>query len=158
MKCTEIEYLNVKPNEMYSELAEKVLKKCFETENLLDKNIYVSIIFTTPVDIQAYNKEYRNINKATDVLSFPMFEKEEVKKLKQEKSIVTEVLGDIIVNLSQVKMQADEYGHSFERELAYMLVHGFYHLMGYDHIQEEDKKEMREKEENVLSELNINRE
>lgn len=158
MKCTEIEYLNVEPNKMYSELTEKVLKKCFETENLLDKNIYVSIIYTTPVDIQAYNKEYRNIDKATDVLSFPMFEKEEVKKLKQEKSIVTEVLGDIIVNLSQVKMQADEYGHSFERELAYMLVHGFYHLMGYDHIQEEDKKEMREKEENVLSELNINRE
>ncbi len=158
MKCTEIEYLNVEPNEMYSELTEKVLKKCFETENLLDKNIYVSIIYTTPVDIQAYNKEYRNIDKATDVLSFPMFEKEEVEKLKQEKSIVTEVLGDIIVNLSQVKMQADEYGHSFERELAYMLVHGFYHLMGYDHIQPEDKKEMREKEENVLSELNINRE
>ena len=158
MKCTEIEYLNVEPNEMYSELTEKVLKKCFETENLLDKNIYVSIIYTTPVDIQAYNKEYRNIDKATDVLSFPMFEKEEVEKLKQEKSIVTEVLGDIIVNLSQVEMQADEYGHSFERELAYMLVHGFYHLMGYDHIQPEDKKEMREKEENVLSELNINRE
>ena len=158
MKCTEIEYLNVEPNEMYSELTEKVLKKCFETENLLDKNIYVSIIYTTPVDIQAYNKEYRNIDKATDVLSFPMFEKEEEEKLKQEKSIVTEVLGDIIVNLSQVKMQADEYGHSFERELAYMLVHGFYHLMGYDHIQPEDKKEMREKEENVLSELNINRE
>ena len=158
MKCTEIEYLNVEPNEMYSELTEKVLKKCFEIENLLDKNIYVSIIYTTPVDIQAYNKEYRNIDKATDVLSFPMFEKEEVEKLKQEKSIVTEVLGDIIVNLSQVKMQADEYGHSFERELAYMLVHGFYHLMGYDHIQPEDKKEMRDKEENVLSELNINRE
>lgn len=158
MKCTEIEYLNVKPNEMYSDLTEKVLKKCFETEDLLDKNIYVSIIYTTPIDIQAYNKEYRNIDKATDVLSFPMFEKEEAKKLKKEKSIVTEVLGDIIVNLSQVKMQADEYGHSFERELAYMLVHGFYHLMGYDHIQEEDKKEMREKEENVLSELNINRE
>ena len=158
MKCTEIEYLNVEPNEMYSELTEKVLKKCFETENLLDKNIYVSIIYTTPVDIQAYNKEYRNIDKATDVLSFPMFEKEEVEKLKQEKSIVTEVLGDIIVNLSQVKMQADEYGHSFERELAYMLVHGFYHLMGYDHIKEEDKKEMREKEEAILNELNINRE
>ena len=153
MKCTEIEYLNVEPNEMYSELTEKVLKKCFETENLLDKNIYVSIIYTTPVDIQAYNKEYRNIDKATDVLSFPMFEKEEVEKLKQEKSIVTEVLGDIIVNLSQVKMQADEYGHSFERELAYMLVHGFYHLMGYDHIKEEDKKEMREKEEAILKNL-----
>ena len=85
-------------------------------------------------------------------------EKEEVEKLQEEKSIVPEVLGDIIINLSQVKMQADEYGHSFERELAYMLVHGFYHLMGYDHIQEDDKKVMREKEEKVLKDLNINRE
>ena len=158
MKCTEIEYLNVEPNEMYSNLTEKVINKCFEVEDLLDKNIYVSILYTTPNEIQEYNKEYRNIDRATDVLSFPMFEKDEVQKLKQEKSVATDVLGDIIINLSQVKMQADEYGHSFERELAYMLVHGFYHLMGYDHIKEEDKKEMREKEEAILNELNINRE
>ena len=134
MKYTDIEYLNVEPNEMYSNLTEKVINKCFEVEDLLDKNIYVSILYTTPNEIQEYNKEYRNIDRATDVL------------------------GDIIINLSQVKMQADEYGHSFERELAYMLVHGFYHLMGYDHIKEEDKKEMREKEEAILNELNINRE
>lgn len=158
MKYTEIEYLNVEPNEMYSNLTEKVINKCFEVEDLLDKNIYVSILYTTPNEIQEYNKEYRNIDRATDVLSFPMFEKDEVQKLKQEKSVATDVLGDIIINLSQVKMQADEYGHSFERELAYMLVHGFYHLMGYDHIKEEDKKEMREKEEAILNELNINRE
>lgn len=158
MKYTDIEYLNVEPNEMYSNLTEKVINKCFEVEDLLDKNIYVSILYTTPNEIQEYNKEYRNIDRATDVLSFPMFEKDEVQKLKQEKSVATDVLGDIIINLSQVKMQADEYGHSFERELAYMLVHGFYHLMGYDHIQEEDKKEMREKEEAILNELNINRE
>ena len=135
MKYTDIEYLNVEPNDMYSDLTEKVINKCFETETLVDKNITISIIFTTPIDIQAYNKEYRNIDRATDVLSFPMFEKDEVEKLQKEKSIVPEVLGDIIINLSQVKMQADEYGHSFERELAYMLVHGFYHLMGYDHIK-----------------------
>lgn len=158
MKYTDIEYLNVEPNEMYSNLTEKVINKCFELEDLLDKNIYVSILYTTPNEIQEYNKEYRNIDRATDVLSFPMFEKDEVQKLKQEKSVATDVLGDIIINLSQVKMQADEYGHSFERELAYMLVHGFYHLMGYDHIKEEDKKEMREKEEAILNELNINRE
>ena len=155
MKYTDIEYLNVEPNDIYSNLTEKVINKCFETENLTDKNITISIIFTTPIDIQAYNKEYRNIDRATDVLSFPMFEKDELQK---EKSIVPEVLGDIIINLSQVKMQADEYGHSFERELAYMLVHGFYHLMGYDHIKEDDKKVMREKEEKVLKDLNINRE
>ena len=158
MKYTDIEYLNVEPNEMYSNLTEKVINKCFEVEDLLDKNIYVSILYTTPNEIQEYNKEYRNIDRATDVLSFPMFEKDEVQKLKQEKSVATDVLGDIIINLSQVKMQADEYGHSFERELAYMLVHGFYHLMGHDHIKEEDKKEMREKEEAILNELNINRE
>ena len=158
MKYTDIEYLNVEPNEMYSNLTEKVINKCFEVEDLLDKHIYVSILYTTPNEIQEYNKEYRNIDRATDVLSFPMFEKDEVQKLKQEKSVATDVLGDIIINLSQVKMQADEYGHSFERELAYMLVHGFYHLMGYDHIKEEDKKEMREKEEAILNELNINRE
>ena len=140
MKYTDIEYLNVEPNDIYSNLTEKVINKCFETENLTDKNITISIIFTTPIDIQAYNKEYRNIDRATDVLSFPMFEKDEVEKLQKEKSIVPEVLGDIIINLSQVKMQADEYGHSFERELAYMLVHGFYHLMGYDHIKGKRRK------------------
>ena len=118
----------------------------------------ISIIYTTPIDIQEYNKEYRNIDRATDVLSFPMFEKDEVEKFKKEKSVVPEVLGDIIINLSQVKMQADEYGHSFERELAYMLVHGFYHLMGYDHMEEEEKRIMRLKEEKVLEDLKINRE
>lgn len=157
MKYTDIEYLNVEPNEMYSNLTEKVINKCFEVEDLLDKNIYVSILYTTPNEIQEYNKEYRNIDRATDVLSFPMFEKDEVQKLKQEKSVATDVLGDIIINLSQVKMQADEYGHSFERELSYMVVHGFYHLMGYDHIQEEDKKIMRAKEENILRTLKIER-
>ena len=158
MKYADIEYLNVEPNDMYSNLTEKVINKCFETEHLLDKNINISIIYTTPIDIQEYNKEYRNIDRATDVLSFPMFEKDEVEKFKKEKSVVPEVLGDIIINLSQVKMQADEYGHSFERELAYMLVHGFYHLMGYDHMEEEEKRIMRLKEEKVLEDLKINRE
>ena len=71
MKYADIEFLNVEPNNMYSNLTEKVINKCFETENLLDKNINISIIYTTPVDIQKYNKEYRKIDRATDVLSFP---------------------------------------------------------------------------------------
>ena len=68
-----------------------------------------------------------------------------------------DVLGDIIISIKQVEAQAKEYGHSFEREFAYMLVHGFYHLMGYDHIQEEDKVVMRAKEEKVLEKLEIRR-
>ena len=62
-----------------------------------------------------------------------------------------------MISIERVKQQAVEYNHSFERELAYMLVHGFYHLMGYDHMVEEEKKQMREKEENILQKLNITR-
>ena len=65
------------------------------------------------------------------------------------------MLGDIVISIEKVKEQAKEYGHSFERELSYMVVHGFYHLMGYDHIKEEDKNIMRQKEENVLEKLKI---
>ena len=68
-----------------------------------------------------------------------------------------DVLGDIVISIEKVKGQAEEYGHSFERELSYMLVHGFYHLMGYDHIEEQDKIIMRPKEENVLTKLGIKR-
>ena len=81
-----------------------------------------------------------------------MFEKEEISSLKNYE--YEEPLGDIVISVERVKEQAIEYGHSFERELAYMVVHGFYHLMGEDHIEEEDKKQMREKEENVLNKLN----
>ena len=87
-----------------------------------------------------------------------IFEKEEIEKIQKNGNEVPEVLGDLIISMKQVARQAEEYGHSFERELAYMVVHGFYHLMGYDHIEEEDKKEMRLKEENILTILKINRE
>ena len=82
-----------------------------------------------------------------------MFEKEEIKDLKD--LTFEETLGDIVVSIDRVKEQANEYGHSFERELAYMIVHGFYHLMGEDHMVEEEKEQMRKKEENVLGKLNI---
>ena len=68
-----------------------------------------------------------------------------------------DMLGDIVISIEKVEEQAKEYGHSFEREFAYMLVHGFYHLMGYDHIEEEDKKIMRPKEDKILNELKITR-
>ena len=88
-----------------------------------------------------------------------MFEKEEIDTIiKSKKHIVQDVLGDIIICIEKVKEQAEEYGHSFKRELAYMIVHGFYHLMGYDHIHEEDKEKMRPKEEKILQDLRIVRE
>ena len=120
-----------------------------------------AVLFWLPqknkIVIRVLNKEYRNIDKETDVLSFPMFEKYEIDEIikKGKKLLVKETIGDIIISVEKVKEQAKEYGHSFERELSYMLVHGFYHLMGYDHIEEEDKKIMRPKEEKILEDLNI---
>ena len=87
-----------------------------------------------------------------------MFEKEELdEKIKNKDFLYEDVLGDIIISIEKVREQAEEYGHSFEREFAYMLVHGFYHLMGYDHIEDDDKVVMRKKEEIVLNKLGITR-
>ena len=156
----EITYLNIeKGKEDWERIVEKVLKKCFEEEGLIDSKLIMTITFTTPEEIRKINKKYRKIDKATDVLSFPMFEKAELdEKIKNKDFLYEDVLGDVIISIDKVKEQAKEYGHSFERELSYMLVHGFYHLMGYDHIEEEDKKIMRPKEEKILNELKITRE
>ena len=156
----EITYLNIeKGKEDWERIVEKVLKKCFEEEGLIDSKLIMTITFTTPEEIRKINKKYRKIDKATDVLSFPMFEKAELdEKIKNKDFLYEDVLGDVIISIDKVKEQAEEYGHSFERELSYMLVHGLYHLMGYDHIEEEDKKIMRPKEEKILNELKITRE
>ena len=151
-KFSEIDFLDIEENKEYIEVIDKVLDSWFNEEALDKTNLYISIILTNPDNIRKYNSEYRNIDKETDVLSFPMFEREEIKNINTD---IEEVLGDIIISIERVKEQAEEYGHSFERELAYMVVHGFYHLMGYDHMQEDEKKVMREKEEIVLSKLNI---
>ena len=154
----EIVYDGIDEKEEYKEVIEKVLSQCFKEEKLEDSKLCVTVTLTTPKTIQEINKQYRNIDRATDVLSFPMFEKDELDKKIQENDFENEdILGDIVVSVDKVKEQAIEYGHSFERELSYMIVHGFYHLMGYDHIEENDKKIMREKEENILKELDINR-
>ena len=152
MDIAEINFLDIEENEEYINILTKVMDKCFEEENLQEKSLYVNIVLTNPENIRKINKEHRNIDKETDVLSFPMFEKEE---LKQRKELNKDVLGDIVISIEKVKEQAEEYGHGFERELAYMAVHGFYHLMGYDHMNEVDKSKMREKEENILNKLNI---
>ena len=154
----EIVYQEIDENEKYEKVIKKVLKECFKEENIQDSGLYITITLTNPEYIRNINKQYRGIDKATDVLSFPMFEKDELdRKIKEKDFLPEDVLGDIIISIPKVEEQAMEYGHSFERELSYMVVHGFYHLMGYDHIQAEDKKIMRPKEEKILSSLKIGR-
>jgi len=152
MNIAEINFLDIKENDEYINILTNVVNNCFKEEKLENKNLYVNIVLTNPKNIRKINKEHRNIDKETDVLSFPMFEKEELEK-RQE--LNPDILGDIVISIERVIKQADEYGHSFERELAYMLVHGFYHLLGYDHMNEEDKIIMRQKEEHILNKLKI---
>lgn len=146
----ELEYVNIEENKDYENVVSKIIPRCFEEEKIDSEKLCVEIMLTTPEEIRKINKKYRNIDKATDVLSFPMFEKNELRGKKFEKN---DVLGNIVISIEQVKIQAVEYGHSFERELSYMLVHGFCHLIGFDHIEEEDKKEMRCEEEKILREI-----
>ena len=157
-KLYEINYLDIEEDALYENIINKVLQQCFEVENMLDSKLYINIILTTPSHIRDFNKQYRNIDKETDVLSFPIFEKDEIKeKIKNKDFANIDILGDMVISIEKVKEQAEEYGHSFERELAYMVVHSFYHLMGYDHIKEEDKSIMRQKEENILEKINLSR-
>lgn len=159
MQEVEISYIGIKQDINHEKLIKTVIETCMKEEKLNNLNYYISITLTNPDEIRKINKEYRNIDKETDVLSFPMFEKEEVNLIRQEqeKSKVEEVLGDIVISIQKVKEQAIEYGHSFERELSYMVVHGFYHIIGYDHIEEKDKIIMRPKEEHILNLLNQKR-
>lgn len=154
MDILELNYLDIDENKEYEKIIRKVLQECFKQESLENKNLYVNVVLTDSKNIKNINKEHRGIDKETDVLSFPMYEKEELEDIKLENE---DILGDMVISIEKVDEQSKEYGHSFERELAYMVVHSFYHLLGYDHIKEEDKKQMRPKEEFILDRLNIKR-
>ena len=104
-KLTQIEFLDIEENDEYSKIIEKVVKECFEEEDLLKTHLYLSVILTTPNQIQEMNNTYRKINKATDVLSFPMFEKDEIPNIISE---IEEPLGDIVISIEKVKEQNEK--------------------------------------------------
>lgn len=154
----EIEYLDLDENEEYEKIIKPVIAECYKEEKLENSKLTVQITLTDPQNIKKLNKQYRNIDKETDVLSFPMFEKEDIDlKVKNQDFLYEDILGDMVISIQRVKEQAKEYGHSFERELSYMVVHSFYHLMGYDHMEENDKTQMRKKEDVILNRLGITR-
>lgn len=154
----EIIYNKIEQNEEYEKTIYKVIEECFKNEKLDGLKLYISITLTVPEVIQELNAKYREIDKPTDVLSFPMFEPDEIAEMISENYQIEEALGDMVISIPKVKQQAIEYGHSFERELAYMVVHSFYHIMGYDHMVESDKVVMRAKEDEILNKLHITRE
>lgn len=114
----------------------------------------VSVTLTDNVYIHELNKKYRGIDRPTDVLSFALNEGDEPEVFDGPE---VNMLGDIIISVERAVEQASEYGHSVEREIAFLTVHGMLHLLGYDHMEEEDRKEMRQEEDFVMEKLGITR-
>lgn len=137
------------------------------TEESVDLECEVSVVFVDNNEIREINRECRNIWNETDVLSFPMLEYPKNSVFKDvyvdydfDDSYFDDgklVLGDMALSLEKVKEQSEEYGHSFQREAAYLTVHSMLHLLGYDHMKEEEKKIMREREEEILMRFNLTR-
>ncbi|MDW2875655.1 MULTISPECIES: rRNA maturation RNase YbeY [Bacillaceae] len=134
---------------------EKLLNFAAEKENV-EAGSELSVTFVTNDRIQEINREYRDKDKPTDVISFAMEELGE-----GETEIAGEgiprVLGDIIISIQRTEEQAGEYGHSFERELGFLAVHGFLHLLGYDHETDEEEREMFGRQKDILDEYGLTR-
>ncbi|WP_315080176.1 rRNA maturation RNase YbeY [uncultured Clostridium sp.] len=145
---------------------EKVIEFALKEEEV-NISSEISLLFVDNEEIREINNETRNIDRATDVLSFPMLDYPEKKVFKE---VYTEndfseadfdgddlVLGDIVLSLERTLEQSKEYNHSYEREASYLVVHSILHLLGYDHMEEEDKVKMRKREEEILTALDIRR-
>ncbi|MCM1334263.1 MAG: rRNA maturation RNase YbeY [Bacteroides sp.] len=134
-----------------------IVKKCclralFE-EGYHD-NFEVSVSFVDNAEIRALNAKHRANDRETDVLSFPMLDEGGFPANPDTDCLM---LGDIVISLEKAFEQAKEYGHGFERELAFLTVHSMLHLLGYDHLDEEEEKEMLGKQELILNSLGITR-
>ncbi|MCY6371814.1 rRNA maturation RNase YbeY [Clostridium ganghwense] len=155
------------------EVTNKLVEKVEEIINyaLKEEEVHisteVSVIFIDNENIRELNKEQRNIERVTDVLSFPMLDYSEGQVYKEvyehnnfHDADLHEgqlILGDIVLSLERAKEQSEEYGHSFMREVCYLTVHSVLHLLGYDHMIDEDKIRMRKREEEILENFNITR-
>ena len=129
---------------------EKVLYSAMDKEKLKDTSF--NLIVVDNKYIHELNKTYRNIDRETDVITFALEDEDSIVVGSDER-----ILGDIYISLDKAKSQAEEYGHSLLRELSFLAVHGFYHLLGYDHMTEEDEKVMFGKQREVLEEYGITR-
>lgn len=132
----------------FEDILERAVEQVFSVESIPETG-EVSIVLVDNQKIQQLNATYRGIDQPTDVLSFPQLEPGE------QWSGDELLLGDIVICMERAVLQAQEYGHSLSREMAYLLVHGLYHLLGYDHDTDNAQKQMRAKEEQILSALGL---
>ena len=135
-------------------LVKKAIRGALECEKY-DRDVSVSVTFTDNAGIQEKNREFRSVDAPTDVLSFPMYDFRGG-DLPDDEGVVE--LGDIVLSLEKAAAQAEEYGHSYEREVAFLTVHSMLHLLGYDHVNsEEEENEMREHQRVIMTHIGIER-
>ena len=149
----------------YEEVIKNVVKRVVDTENC-PYEVEVNVLLTNNEEIHEANKDFRNIDRPTDVLSFPMVDYD----FPADFSLVNEspegylnpetdelLLGDIMVSVDKVYSQAEEYGHGIKREFAFLIAHSMLHLLGYDHIEDKERAVMEAKQEAILETLGITR-
>lgn len=127
-----------------------------EREHLDSSAAEVSLTFVSAEEIRRLNRECRGMDRVTDVLSFPQFD--DVAQMQHLKVPGPLLLGDVVICVSRAEEQAVEYGHSIERELVYLFVHSLFHLLGYDHMEPDQKQSMRQAEEDIMHRLGLERE
>jgi probable rRNA maturation factor len=164
-----IEYSNNQDRFEFSREAEGLISKAVDAALKFEGFKYdyeISAVITDNAGIKIMNKQFRNIDRETDVLSFPMIEFQhddlefqiyDVSDDEINPETGNVMLGDIVISIEKAYEQAEEYGHSFDRELAFLTVHSTLHLLGYDHMLIKDEQVMRKKEEKILSDINLSR-
>lgn len=142
----------------------KKIEKAMRGFSKSEIDLSIEVVFAEEEQIRELNREKRNVDSVTDVLSFPSFDSLKDKEIKKSEfaSDTDEkkrlMIGSVVVCVNRAKEQAEEYGHSLTREINYLIVHGIMHCFGYDHMTDEEKREMREKEEYILGKMKITRE
>lgn len=157
----ENEQSDVEMKENYLKLIEKTALLCLGLEDI-NKGCEINILITDDSSIAQINKQFRHIESSTDVLSFPMTDIRNGRMVCDNTDYDRDegllLLGDIVISAQTAKRQAEHYGHSFERELAFLTSHGIFHLLGYDHMEKDDEEIMISKQESVLERLDLKRE
>lgn len=136
----------------YKAIYEKIITEACQQLNI-DDDLELSVIFVNDERIHEINREYRNIDRSTDVISFALEDNEQYYMEGMPRS-----LGDIFISIDHAKKQAQDYGHSFYREMCFLFTHGILHLLGYDHMEKEDEIEMFKIQNDILNALKIERE
>ena len=158
------EEVEVKFDFEYKKVIEEVIEKVLDYEKC-PYECEVNVLFVDGEMIREINKEQREIDKTTDVLSFPMLDYEkpsDFSNLEEDDSLFDLesgelIFGDIVLNIEKIYSQAEEYGHSVLRELAFLVTHSMLHLCGYDHMEDEERKIMEDRQKEILDELKISR-